>query len=67
MINIVREIRKEQGLSIVSMAEFCQVSRQSIHAIENQKLRPTVYLALRIAKFLNVKVEDVFILEVKHD
>lgn len=63
MKNRVREVRLQNSMSQAKMAEFCKVSRQTIHAIESQKLKPTVYLALRISIFLGLTVEEIFILE----
>ena len=39
------------------------VSRQTIIAIENDKYNPTLELAMKIAKLLNMYVEDIFFLE----
>jgi putative transcriptional regulator len=38
------------------------VSRQTIHSIENGKFNPSVKLALLIAKFFECRVEDIFYL-----
>jgi len=37
-------------------------SRQTINSIENNKFIPSVELALRIARLLNARVEDIFFL-----
>jgi putative transcriptional regulator len=66
MFNIVREERLRQEKSQSALASFCGVSRQSIHAIEAQKLRPTVYLAILISRFLNTPVEEIFFTEEKN-
>ena len=63
MKNRVKEERLLQKKAQTDLAQFCGVSRQSIHAIEAQKLKPTVYLAIRIARFLNKTVEELFSLE----
>jgi len=60
MFNKVKEIRLKQEKAQNEMAEYCNVTRQTIHAIESQKLKPSVYLALKISKFLSVKVEKIF-------
>lgn len=44
------------------LAEKLAVSRQTIVAIEKGNYSPSVWLALKMAKFFNVKVEDLFIL-----
>jgi putative transcriptional regulator len=45
------------------LAERVNVSRQTIHAIENGKFNPSVKLALSIAEFFNCSVEDIFYLQ----
>jgi putative transcriptional regulator len=39
------------------------VSRLTIHSIETGKFNPSVQLALKIARYFEVKVEELFILE----
>ena len=63
MKNRVREKRDKLRLPQNQLAEACGVSRQTIHAIEVAKYQPTVTLALKLAKNLNVTVEKLFILE----
>ncbi|QNA45188.1 helix-turn-helix transcriptional regulator [Lacibacter sediminis] len=63
MKNKVKEQRLIQEISQTEFAEQLSVSRQTIHAIETGKYIPTTTLALKIAKLLNKKVEEVFILE----
>lgn len=38
------------------------VTRQTIHAIEKGKFNPSTLLALKLAKFLNKSVEEIFYL-----
>ena len=45
------------------MADQLGVTRQAINAIENDKYNPTLELAMKLAKFLNTKVNDIFQLE----
>ncbi|BBB46952.1 hypothetical protein Pelsub_P0179 [Pelolinea submarina] len=39
------------------------VTRQTINAIENNKYNPTLELAMKLAKFLDVRVEELFFLD----
>ena len=52
--------RKEAGITQANLAEAVQVSRKSINAIENGIYIPSTLLALKIAKILKCKVEDIF-------
>ena len=45
------------------LAEALNVSRQTIIAIENNKYNPTLELAMKLARYLNTTVEELFILE----
>ena len=45
------------------MAAQLGVSRQTIIAVENDKYDPSLELAMKIARLLNLKVEDIFTLE----
>ncbi len=63
MLNNVKEIRTNNGMSQKDLAHMCNVSRQTIHSIESSKYQPTITLALKIATVLQSSVEEVFILE----
>ena len=61
MENIIRSMRKQQGLSQEELAKKCGVSRQTINAIENNKYDPTLALAFHLAKELQTTVDNLFI------
>lgn len=63
MKNKVKEERLSQQISQTDFADLLAVSRQTIHAIETGKYIPTTILALKIARLLNKRAEDLFILE----
>ncbi|MFL0250961.1 helix-turn-helix transcriptional regulator [Clostridium neuense] len=63
MKNKIREFRKKLGVRQEDIAKAVGVTRQTINAIENQKYNPTLELAMRLAKLLNTKVEELFILD----
>ena len=60
MENIIRNRRKELGLSQEELAKRCGVSRQTINAIENNKSDPTLSLAFRLASELLLTVDALF-------
>ena len=62
MKNNIKQLRKEAGLRQEDMAALLGVSRQTIIAIENDKYNPTLELAMKIAKLLGLRVEDIFFL-----
>ena len=50
-------------LTQADLAEKAGCSRQTIHSIESGKFLPSVELALRIARVLGCRVEDIFSLK----
>ena len=60
MENIIRQRRKELGLSQEELAKRCGVSRQTVNANENNKYDPTLALAFRLAGELQVTVDQLF-------
>ena len=60
LLNNLEELRKSAGLTQQELSESAEVSRKSINAIENGVYVPSTVLALKIAKTLNCKVEDLF-------
>ena len=60
MENNIRSLRKAAGLTQEDLAQALGVTRQTINAIENDKYDPTLGLAMRLARFLNTPVEDIF-------
>lgn len=63
MRNIVKQLRKQAGLRQEDMARELGVSRQTIIAVENDKYNPTLELAMKIARLLELHVDEIFFLE----
>lgn len=63
LVNRVRAVRSERGITQATLAERVGVSRQSINYIEQGTYAPSVALALRIAAELEQRVDEIFILE----
>ena len=59
--NKLRELRKTGGgLTQQELAELAGVTRQSIISIEQGRYRPSVELALKLARALGCSVEELF-------
>lgn len=59
----IPQLRKENKLSQAELADIVGVTRQTITSIETEKYIASLPLAYRIAKFFNLKIENVFDLE----
>ena len=59
----IPELRKENKLSQAELASIVGVTRQTITSIETEKYVASLPLAYKIAKYFNLKIEDVFDLE----
>ena len=58
--NSLKEERQKQNLTQEDLADSVSVSRQTIISIEKGVYQPSVTLALKLAKILKKKVEDLF-------
>ena len=63
MKNNIRELRKSKSLRQEDLAEILGVTRQTIIASENNKYDPTLELAMKISKYFEVSVNEIFQLE----
>lgn len=60
--NRIRVFRAEHRLSQADLAEAIGVSRKTINTIETGRFVPSTIIALRLARFFNAPVEDIFAL-----
>jgi putative transcriptional regulator len=60
MKNSVRALRIQKDLAQGQLAEAMGVSRQTINSIENERYTPSLPLALALARFFGVTVEEMF-------
>jgi putative transcriptional regulator len=58
--NDVRGRRVAKGLSQADLAQRLDVSRQTINSIETDRYTPSLPLAIAIARFFGVTVEEIF-------
>lgn len=63
MKNRLEEIRKKKGIRQEDLAEALEVSRQTIGSLENGRYNPSINLAFKIARYFEMRVEDIFIYE----
>lgn len=63
MKNKLEEIRKKRGIKQEELASVLEVSRQTIGSLENGRYNPSIILALKIARYFQMSIEDIFIYE----
>jgi putative transcriptional regulator len=65
--NTVSELRRTHNVTQEALAKAISVSRQTIIALEKGNYTPSILLALRIAKYFKVPVEEIFTQCPNHD
>ncbi len=63
MNNRLEELRKERGIHQEELADALEVSRQTVSSLENGRYNPSILLAFRIARYFDMRIEDIFIYE----
>ena len=63
MKNRIEAIRKERGIRQEELAKALGVSRQTISSLENGRYNPSIQLAFKLARYLGMTIEEVFIYE----
>lgn len=58
--NRIRVLRAEKRLSQADLAAAIGVSRKTITTIETGRFVPSTIIALKLAQFFDVPVEDIF-------
>jgi putative transcriptional regulator len=62
--NHLKKLRFEHGqISQQALANAVGVTRLTIHSIENGKFNPSTLLALKIARFFELPLEEVFFIQ----
>ena len=59
----IKQLRKQAGLRQEDLAQEMGVTRQTIIAIENNKYNPTLELAMKLARRLDLHVDEIFFLD----
>ena len=61
MKNRLEEIRKARGITQEELAAALSVSRQTIGSRENGRYNPSLILAFKIARYFDMRIEQIFI------
>ena len=60
MRNEIRSLRTARHLSQQQLAEAMDVSRQTINSIEKERYTPSLPLAIALARYFGLPVEEIF-------
>ncbi len=63
LTNRIRVYRAERGINQTELADAIGVSRKTISTIEVGRFTPSTIIALKIAAYFDVAVEDLFLLK----
>lgn len=63
MKNRLEELRTAKGMRQDELAIAMRVSRQTISSLENGRYNPSILLAMKLARYFGVTVEELFIYE----
>lgn len=61
--NRLRDFRTQRDLTQAELAALVEVSRKTINTVENGVFVPSTVLALRLARALKTRVEELFELD----
>ncbi len=60
LCNRIAELRAARGLSQQQLADAIGVSRKTISTVETRRFTPSVLIALQMARYFEVPVEQIF-------
>lgn len=60
MKNKLKVLRAERDMTQAQLADFLDVSRQTVNAIETGKFDPSLPLAFKLARLFNLPIEEIF-------
>ena len=63
MRNTIKVERARKNITQAELADALNVSRLTVHSIEVGKFNPSVLIALKMARYFNLAVEEIFILD----
>ncbi|OFY67337.1 MAG: transcriptional regulator [Bacteroidetes bacterium RBG_13_42_15] len=63
MQNTIKIERAKKNITQSELAKVLNVSRLTVHSIEVRKFNPSVIIALKMARYFNIAVEELFMLE----
>lgn len=65
LLNVLKSERERLGWTQAELADQVGVSRKTINTIENHIFQPSALLAIKLARAVGRRVEDVFTIDVE--
>ena len=65
--NDLKVWRAKRDITQQQLADSVELSRQTVNSIEKGKFIPSVFTALKIARYFKVNVEEIFRLGIEKD
>ena len=59
----IKELRARDGLKQEELARLVGVRRETIGNLENGRYNPSILLAFKIARYFNMRIEEIFLYE----
>ena len=59
----LKDLRTQRKVSQNALAEALSVSRQTINSIENGKFDPSLTLAMKLTRYFEVSLDEIFVYE----
>jgi len=63
MKNKLKDLRTQRMVSQNALAEALSVRRQTINSIENGKFDPSLTLAMKLTRYFEVSLDEIFVYE----
>lgn len=60
MKSLTKQARKEKGLTLMELQSLTGIGKTTLNNIENNKVYPTTLELEKIARALNVRINDLF-------
>ena len=64
--NNLKVWRAKRDITQQQLADSVELSRQTVNSIEKGKFIPSVYTTLKLAKYFNTTIEEIFSLNIEN-
>ncbi len=64
--NNLKVWRAKRDITQQQLADSVELSRQTVNSIEKGKFVPSVYTALKLARYFNTTIEEIFSLNIEN-